>query len=63
MMTGMPAAFASATGFCRAFTSEGASTIALTPRTIALSTMLISSLMLLSLWAPRKVTESFGVCA
>ena len=63
MMTGMPASLAFFTAGMRAFTSEGARTIALTPRSMALSTMPISSLMLLSDWGPRKVTESFGVCA
>src|SRR5512137_1891074 len=63
MMTGMPASLAFFTAGWRAVVSDGASTIALTPRSIALSTMLISSLMLLSDWAPRKVTESFGVLA
>src|SRR5512141_2083641 len=60
MMTGMLASLAFLTAGWRAFVSDGASTIALTPRSIALSTMLISSLILLSDWAPRKVTESFG---
>src|SRR5271157_101342 len=62
-MTGMPASLAFFTAGTSAVTSEGARTIALTPRSIALSTMLISSATLLSDWGPRNVTDSFGVFA
>jgi hypothetical protein len=60
MMTLMPAALAFFTTGMRAVVSEGASTMALAPRSMALSTMLISSFTFDSDWGPRKVTENFG---
>src|SRR5512145_1013019 len=61
MTTLMPADTAFLTTGLRAVVSEGARTMALTPRSMADSTMLISSLTFDSDWGPRNVTESFGV--
>ena len=63
MMTGIPAALAFLTTGMSAVGSEGARTMALTPRSIALSTMLISSLTFDSDCGPEEGHGELGCLA